>query len=170
MPPPAHIAAKQAESDVLLAQQTEARRLEAIKGFTRHYAKYGCKKHGLKSCPPCLAEELIPFTLSEETVQASAADDSMAKLRLSFGGDHFGLEASCDIKAPLVEAPPALSKAQVAAQLKDFLMKGDLDTIMQYHIGSLKLVGFCPQLHLQINNHLHTIFGSQFIRSFLKGR
>jgi hypothetical protein len=106
MPPPSQTVFKQAESEGSLALKTEARRLEAIQGFTDYFATYNCDDHLVKSCSACLAVKLIPYNRSEEVIQVSAAKDAMSKLMLSFGGDRFGLEVSHETKAPLVQAPP----------------------------------------------------------------
>jgi hypothetical protein len=78
-----------------------------------------------------LAEKLIPYTRTEEARQVSAAKDAMSKLMLSFGGDRFGRKVPRETKASVVQAPTDLSKAQVAAQLKAFLMHQELEVIMQ---------------------------------------
>jgi hypothetical protein len=131
LPSPSQSASAHNESELLLAQRAEARRLEAIEGFTQHYAQHICEDHLLKSCSPCLAKHLIPYTISEEAVQVSAASDSLDNLMRSFGGDRFGLEVPRAVSVSSSGAPPTASKAEEAAQLKAFLMDGDLDLIMQ---------------------------------------
>ena len=93
---------------------------------------YNCEVHLVKSCAPCLSEKLIPYTRTEEAIQVSAAKDAMSKLMLSFGGDRFGLEVPRETKASLVQASTDLSKAQVAAQLKAFLMHQE---VVQHRAG-----------------------------------